>query len=51
VREHAHWLGSPSNAIDPVKTLVKEQGGHISELSCGYGVAEALQICLRKAAA
>jgi hydroxymethylpyrimidine pyrophosphatase-like HAD family hydrolase len=51
LREYAHWLASPANAIDPVKTLVREQGGHVSELSCGSGVAEALQICLRKAGA
>ena len=49
-REHAHWLGSPANAIEPVKTLVRDQGGHISKLTCGNGVAEALQICLKQAA-
>jgi HAD superfamily hydrolase (TIGR01484 family) len=51
LREHAHWLASPSNAIEPVKALVTRQGGHISELSCGNGVAEGLEICLQKAAA
>jgi HAD superfamily hydrolase (TIGR01484 family) len=49
LRQHAHFLASPSNAIEPVKTLVREQGGHVSELSCGNGVAEALQIFLQKA--
>jgi HAD superfamily hydrolase (TIGR01484 family) len=49
-RKYAHWLASPSNAIDPVKVVVREQGGHISELACGNGVAEGLQICLQKAA-
>jgi hydroxymethylpyrimidine pyrophosphatase-like HAD family hydrolase len=50
-RKYAHWLASPANAIDSVKTLVREQGGHISEFSCGNGVAEGLQICLQKATA
>ena len=48
-RKYAHWLGSPVNAIDPVKAQVREQGGHVSELHCGFGVAEALQIALEKA--
>lgn len=50
-RKHAHWLATPANAIDPVKTLVREQGGHLSELRCGDAVAEALQIFLNKARA
>jgi hypothetical protein len=41
-REYARWLASPSNAIEPVKTLVRKQGGVVSELSHGNGVAEAL---------
>jgi len=49
-RKYAHWLASPSNAIDQVKALVREQGGHISELACGNGVAEGLRISLEKAA-
>jgi HAD superfamily hydrolase (TIGR01484 family) len=49
-RKYAHWLASPSNAIDPVKAVVREQGGHISELACGNGVAEGLEISLQKAA-
>ncbi len=48
-REHAHWLASPANAIEPVKALVRRQNGHVSELFHGNGVAEALQICLGKA--
>jgi HAD superfamily hydrolase (TIGR01484 family) len=50
LRRYAHFLASPSNAIEPVKTQVREQGGHISELSCGNGIAEALQLFLQKAA-
>jgi HAD superfamily hydrolase (TIGR01484 family) len=48
-RRYAHWLASPSNAIDVVKAQVREQGGHVSELHCGFGIAEGLQLCLKKA--
>jgi len=41
-RVYAHWLASPSNAIDSVKALVRKQNGHVSELPHGDGVAEAL---------
>jgi HAD superfamily hydrolase (TIGR01484 family) len=47
-RKYAHWLGSPSNAIEPVKAQVRAQGGHISELHCGFGTAEALKVALSK---
>ncbi|MDB6059850.1 MAG: hypothetical protein JWO95_3694 [Verrucomicrobiales bacterium] len=40
--EHAKWLVSPSNAIDVVKTAVRKQNGHVSELHCGHGVAEGI---------
>jgi len=48
-RKYAHWLASPSNAIEPVKVQVRAEGGHISGLPCGFGVAEGLIICLDKA--
>lgn len=48
LRQHAHWLASPSNAIDEVKSLVRTQGGVISELPHGFGVAEALAACIAK---
>jgi HAD superfamily hydrolase (TIGR01484 family) len=48
-RRYAHWLASPSNAIDPVKAQVREQGGHISELHCGFGVAEGLEMAVKRA--
>jgi hypothetical protein len=31
-----------------VKAQVRAEGGHISELHCGYAVAEALMMCLEK---
>jgi hydroxymethylpyrimidine pyrophosphatase-like HAD family hydrolase len=39
---YAKWLATPSNAIEPVKSLVRSQGGWVSELPHGNGVAEAL---------
>jgi len=42
-REYAHWLAAPANAIDIVKATVRQQGGHVSELMCGHGVAEGLR--------
>lgn len=47
-RQYAHWLAAPANAIDEVKSAVREQGGLVSELSHGFGVAEALVGCLGK---
>lgn len=47
---HARWLAAPCNAIEPVKSLVQSQGGMISELPHGNGVADVLISCLAKAA-
>lgn len=49
-QEYAGWLASPSNAIEPVKSLVREQGGRVSKLSHGNGVAEVLSGYLATAA-
>lgn len=49
-RQFAGWLATPSNAIEPVKTLVRKQGGWVSELSHGSGVADALAGYLAQAA-
>lgn len=46
-RRHAHWLAAPHNAIEIVKTTVRDQHGHVSLLPCGAGVAEALEQCLQ----
>jgi HAD superfamily hydrolase (TIGR01484 family) len=48
-RRHAHWLGAPSNAVETVKSLVRDQDGHVSRLHCGHGVADALESTLAKA--
>jgi len=48
-RRYARWLAAPSNAVDPVKQVVREQGGHVSELSHGDGVAEGLEFFLANA--
>ena len=50
LRDYAHWLVTPSNAIDVVKAQVRDQGGLVSELSHGYGVAAALEFYLKQAA-
>jgi hydroxymethylpyrimidine pyrophosphatase-like HAD family hydrolase len=47
-RTYARWLATPSNAIDPVKTAVRDNNGYVSELSHGDGVAEALERIFRK---
>jgi len=48
---HAHWLAAPANAIETVKTLVRDQNGHVSRLYWGHGVADALDVFLAKASA
>jgi hydroxymethylpyrimidine pyrophosphatase-like HAD family hydrolase len=48
-RRYARWLAAPSNAVEPVKQAVREQDGHVSELSHGNGVAEGLKVCLARA--
>ncbi len=45
-REYARWLASPFNAIEVVKTQVREQGGRVSEQSFGDGIAESLTALL-----
>ena len=41
--EHARYLVAPSNAVPQVKDVVRKQGGFVSELTCGNGVAEGLE--------
>jgi hydroxymethylpyrimidine pyrophosphatase-like HAD family hydrolase len=48
-RKYARWLAAPSNAVEPVKQVVHEQDGHVSELSHGDGVADSLGVCLSRA--
>lgn len=39
----ARWLAAPANAVPQVKAVVRAQGGHVSALPRGEGVAEALE--------
>jgi HAD superfamily hydrolase (TIGR01484 family) len=48
-REHARWLAAPSNAVDAVKNQVREEGGYVSDLSHGRGVAAAMKYYLEGA--
>ncbi len=41
--EHARCLVAPSNAVPQVKDVVRRQGGFVSELTCGNGVAEGIE--------
>ncbi len=45
--EHARYLVAPSNAIPLVKDVVRKQGGYVSELTCGNGVADGLEHYLK----
>ncbi len=40
--EFARWLVAPSNAVPAVKEHVARQGGHVSDWTHGYAVAEGL---------
>jgi len=44
--QHARFLAAPSNAVPAVKELVLRQGGYLSHLSHGNGVAEAIHYYL-----
>jgi hydroxymethylpyrimidine pyrophosphatase-like HAD family hydrolase len=41
---YARLLAAPSNAIEPVKDAVRNQGGFVSDLPHGHGIAQALDI-------
>jgi HAD superfamily hydrolase (TIGR01484 family) len=41
--EYARYLVAPANAIPQVKEIVRQQGGLVSQLTCGNGVAEGLE--------
>jgi HAD superfamily hydrolase (TIGR01484 family) len=45
-RKFARWIAAPSNAIEPVKIGVQNEGGYVSQLPHGYGVAEAIKYYL-----
>jgi HAD superfamily hydrolase (TIGR01484 family) len=44
--QYARFLAAPANAVEPVKTAVRRQGGHVSDHSHGRGVADALRTFL-----
>jgi hydroxymethylpyrimidine pyrophosphatase-like HAD family hydrolase len=46
---YARWLAAPGNAVEPVKTTIRNQHGHVSTLPHGHGVAEALVLFLQQA--
>jgi HAD superfamily hydrolase (TIGR01484 family) len=43
---YARWLAAPSNAVEEVKRVVRNQQGFVSELSHGNGVADAIKYYL-----
>jgi hydroxymethylpyrimidine pyrophosphatase-like HAD family hydrolase len=45
-RKFAGWIAAPSNAVPEVKACVKSEGGYLSQLPSGYGVAEAIKYYL-----
>jgi hypothetical protein len=45
-RQYARWLAAPANAVEVVKAAVREQGGYVSGLPHGSGVAEAIKYYL-----
>lgn len=45
-RRYARCLAAPANAVDIVKAAVRQQGGYVSGLSHGHGVAEAIKYYL-----
>lgn len=45
-REHAHCLVTNANAIEPVKTLIRQQNGFVSQLFHADGVAEGIEFYL-----
>jgi len=48
--EFARWLVAPSNAIPMVKEHVARQGGHVSDWTHGYAVADGLARALAEVA-
>lgn len=45
-RACARWLVAPANAVEPVKSALQREGGYISDLSRGEGVADGLRRAL-----
>lgn len=47
-RRYAQWLCAPANAIEPVRVQMQVEGGRISELAGGEGVAQVLESFLKE---
>jgi hydroxymethylpyrimidine pyrophosphatase-like HAD family hydrolase len=45
-QKYARWLAAPANAVEVVKECVRKEGGYVSQLPHGYGVAEAIKYYL-----
>jgi hydroxymethylpyrimidine pyrophosphatase-like HAD family hydrolase len=45
-RKYARWIAAPANAVNEVKDCVRKEGGYVSQLPHGYGVAEAIKYYL-----
>jgi len=45
-RKYARWIATLSNATPEVKQRVHQEGGYVSQLPHGYGVAEAMKYYL-----
>jgi len=50
-RQHAQFLAGPANAVPAVRDALRRQGGFLSPLSHGQGVADAIKYYLAAAAA
>jgi hydroxymethylpyrimidine pyrophosphatase-like HAD family hydrolase len=50
-QKFAQCLAAPANAVAPVQMQVRHQGGYVSPLSHGHGVADAIKYYLARASA
>ncbi len=46
LQRYARFLAAPSNALEAVKEVIRKQGGFVSNLPQGHGVAEGLKFYL-----
>jgi hydroxymethylpyrimidine pyrophosphatase-like HAD family hydrolase len=43
LKAHAGYIAAPENAVEAVKDAIRQQGGYLSKLARGQGVADALE--------
>ena len=48
--KYARYLVAPRNAVETVKTTVREQNGYVSDLSHGHGIADGIEFHLNGSA-